>query len=184
LLAFAEYLRLTDRHGDTLCIVGGGPDEGRLRKLARDLDIRTTVSFLGPKPAPELADLVASSDIAVLPSDHEGFGLTVFEGLACGKPVITSAKGAPREFLHDGVEVIMVERDKSAIASAMVRLALDEGLRLEIARNGRRRALQFSWSEVTRQYFEVYAEVLGIGRRVKGAMAQSRRPLDGYGWRC
>lgn len=167
LLAFAEYLQLTNRRGDTLCVVGGGSDERRLQRLARDLSILTNVSFLGPKPAPELADLVASSDIAILPSGHEGFGLTVFEGLACGKPVITSAKGAPREFLRNGVEVMVAERDKSAIARAMIRLALDEGLRLEIARNGRRRVLQFSWAELARQYLDVYVEVLRAGERAK-----------------
>lgn len=74
----------------------------RIRDLARDLGIEKSVQFWGFTPHDLLRDLLAASDIFMLPTKLEGFGLVIAEALACGVPVVSSAIRPLDEIVVDG----------------------------------------------------------------------------------
>lgn len=78
-----------------LVLAGSGPDEARLRRLARTLGLDTRVEFCGRLPQQELWRLMASCDAFVLPSLKEGGGFAAFEAAALGLPVVAFDAGGP-----------------------------------------------------------------------------------------
>jgi glycosyltransferase involved in cell wall biosynthesis len=82
-----------------LVLVGGGPDEDIIRRLAKDLFLQDRMEFVPPQSREELAKLYSSFDVLVLPSHtdyfwKEQYGRVLVEAMACGTPVAGSQSGA------------------------------------------------------------------------------------------
>lgn len=124
---------------------------------------RRRVRFLGPLPRPEVSAYMASAHVCVFPSHMETQGIVIAEGLACGRPVITTSAGPGPEMLGaDGECGWLVDpRSPDDIASKIVRVLgeADHGERL--GRNGRRRAdEQFSLTSSMDRNLEFWARVI------------------------
>ena len=126
-----------------LQIVGVGPNEDRLRSLAEELGVGEDVHLLGWRDNPY--SVLQESDIFVLSSTTEGFGIVIVEALACGLPVVsTDCKGGPREILQDGESGLLVPvGDHESMASAILRLLDDEGLYRHMSERATARAGDF-----------------------------------------
>jgi glycosyltransferase involved in cell wall biosynthesis len=83
----------------------------KMRELARELGIDKSVRFWGFVPNEVSRDLVAASDIFMLPTKLEGFGLVIAEALACGVPVVSSAIRPLDEIVVDGRSGFLVAPD-------------------------------------------------------------------------
>lgn len=90
---------MTRLPGATLLIVGGGPDEARLRDLIRARGLRDRVRLLGPRPHEELPGLMAAADVMLLMSESEGLANVWVEAMACGTPIVIGDIGGAREVL-------------------------------------------------------------------------------------
>ncbi|MGA9755486.1 MAG: glycosyltransferase family 4 protein, partial [Desulfobaccales bacterium] len=102
-------------------IVGGGPLTGELEKLAEALGVLSLLNFCGVRN--DVEDLLAMANFTVLPSLEEAAGLALLESLAAGRPVIASRVGGVPEFIHDGVNGVLVEPgDAAGLAVAMAGL--------------------------------------------------------------
>jgi glycosyltransferase involved in cell wall biosynthesis len=89
----------------------------------------------------DVADVLAASDIFVLPSHFEGLPMSVIEAMLCGLPVVATDIRGPREQVVDGETGILVPPAKVAeLAEALARLASDAGLRSRMGDAGRARA--------------------------------------------
>jgi glycosyltransferase involved in cell wall biosynthesis len=89
---------------------------------------------------------------------YEGFGLPVLEAMVAGVPVITSNRSALPEV--GGEAVVYVDPgDEDALAEAMCALDADEALLKALARRGRERSVEFSWSRTARETLNFYREV-------------------------
>lgn len=127
-------------------IVGGGEEESKLRKLARELGIQERVAFTGPVGASELRQLYCASDVFIMASyerkesgDYEGFGIAFLEASACGKPVIGGNSGGIPDAIIQGETGLLVDpHDVDEIASALTRLLTDEEYARKLGENGRR----------------------------------------------
>jgi phosphatidylinositol alpha-1,6-mannosyltransferase len=134
-------------------VAGSGPYRGELEQLAASLGVERNVYFAGFVPDGELAQLYAASDIVVLPSREiqpgvpvEGFGITLMEAAAAGKPVVAGNLGGTQDAVIDGVTGLLVDpTDVHAVADAILRLLRhpDEAARMGAA--GQARAAQFDW---------------------------------------
>ena len=104
----------------------------------------------------------AASDVFVTSSILEGFGLSVIEALAAGKPVICSGGGALREIVKDGVNGILVGKaNPEAFAQAMLNLAHDEKARKIMGKAGRELVKNnFSWRKTAEATIHVYESIL------------------------
>ena len=95
-----QALKLLQNDGVTLdlTIVGGGPEEEKLRKLTTDLALDRQVTFAGQKSGAALAELLNRHRILVVPSRWaEPFGIVALEGIACGCVVVGSEDGGLKE---------------------------------------------------------------------------------------
>ncbi|MGP3973921.1 glycosyltransferase [Streptomyces sp. 8N114] len=160
----AAWPRVAARVPDArLVLVGDGPDREELRRAAPP-----GVVFAGAADA--VCDWYAAADLVVLPSRWEGMALTPLEAMACGRPVVVSDVAGSRELLPPGQETscLVPPADPDALADAVVRLALDPGLRAELAqRAGEHVRARFDVRTTAAAVLELYREVL----RQRGATA-------------
>jgi UDP-glucose:(heptosyl)LPS alpha-1,3-glucosyltransferase len=164
-------LSRVDSLGAKLMIVGPG-DVRAYRRMATDVGIEGGVRFAGHRD--DIWKYYAASDIFLLPTLYEAFGLVILEAMASGLPVLVSRWAGAAELIHDGIDGLLINdpTDVAEISAKLGVLLRDEGLRRRIGDNARRAALHYSWAGVARMTLEVYDRVLQLRqRRLKGASA-------------
>ena len=177
LLAHVSNFRPVKRTGDVLRIfakaakdlpasllmIGDGPDRAAAETLARELGIWERVHWLGI--IDDTAPLLASSDLFLLPSENESFGLAALEAMACGLPVIATASGGMPEVIVDGETGYLAPvGDIDALAEGTRRLLEDVPRRSLFAATGRQRVEErFRWDPVISQYEKLYGQLFSGG---------------------
>lgn len=145
-------------------IVGEGPERPRLERRTRELGIADRVTFKGALAHREALAEIAGSDIFVLPSWLEAFGVVYLEAMACGKPVIGCRGQGAEDMVVDGETGLLVEpQDVMSLTNALEELLRrpDEGK--QMGERGRRRAQDFTWRENAMRYDSLYREVMNDG---------------------
>ena len=139
---------------------GDGEARPSFERQVEALGIGDAFRFLGSRN--DVPDILASCDIAALPSKAEGLPNAVLEYMAAGLPTIVSRVGGNPELVEDGVTGLVVPpQDSDALRDALLRLLRDEELATRIAANGRRMATQhFSFERLVREVDELYSELL------------------------
>lgn len=144
----------------TLLMVGDGPDREDAEREARELGVAGDVRFLGRLDT--VANLLQATDLFLLPSQTESFGLAALEAMACGAPVVASRAGGLPEVVEDGVSGIL---EPPGSVEAMARRALevlrDDARHQAMREAATRRALAFATDHVVPRYEALYREVLG-----------------------
>jgi len=154
-------------------IVGEGPLQADLEAQAERLGIRDRVSFLGFQR--DVAACFAAFDVAVFPSLWEGTPLTVFETMAMARPIVSTDVDGLREVLiPDHNAVVVPPANVGALASAMVRVMRDDGLRERLATRARETSREFDIQAFVDTMERLY-EVLVARYRSEG-----RRPRWDY----
>ena len=121
-----------------LLLVGRGEQRRRLQALVRTLDIEDTVHFLGFRR--DVDRILSGSDLLVLPSRWEGFGLVLLEAMNQGLPVVGTRRGAIPEVVRDGETGLLVPPgDPDSLATALSRLLGNPERAVERGRAGRTR---------------------------------------------
>ena len=134
---------LADDPRYALVVVGGGPEEQRLRSLLPG------AAFLGVRHGDELGAAYASLDVFVHTGRHETYCQSAQEALASGVPVVAPAAGGPLDVVDDGTTGLLYEPGSgAALAAAVDRLAVDPVLRVAMGRAARRAVLGRSWTSV------------------------------------
>ena len=138
-----------------LLIVGGGPDEERLRDRAASLG--DAVVFAGQVPEDDLPRYYAVGDVFAMPCrtrlgglEVEGWGNVFIEAAACGRPVVVGDSGGARESLVDGETGILVDGKRTeAVADAVASLLADPARAAAMGAAGRERVLRdHTWPEI------------------------------------
>ena len=154
-----------------LVVVGTANGAAR-RRLARH-GIEEKVRFVSGISDEELAELIASAEVHVVPSLYEGFSLPAVEAMACGTPLVASRVGALPQLVEGtpddecGDAGLLVEPgDTTALAEGIERLLADPSLRDEFAMHGRARAEStYSWRAVARATVRVYEQEIARADR-------------------
>ena len=142
-------------------LVGDGPDRGECESLARELGVWQQTRFLGKQS--ELAAILSASDVFLIPSGNESFGLAALEAMACGVPVISSDIGGLPEVNVDGVTGYIVKvGDVKALAEKTLALLTDESLRKQMGDAALKHTLDnFTTGKIVPMYEAVYEKALG-----------------------
>ena len=144
----------------TLMMVGDGPDRGDAETEARDLGVAQDVRFLGRLDT--VAPLLAASDMFVLPSQTESFGLAALEAMACGTPVVAARTGGLPELINDGIDGILEPVGSvEAMARRAVEVLRDPARHSQMRAAAQARAASFSSEVIVPQYEAYYQHVLG-----------------------
>ena len=146
----------------TLVIAGDGPDKRGLESVAADAGVLDRVRFTGATARSDIAGLVTSGSIMVVPSRTEPFGLVAAEGQMLGRPMVASDTGGLPEVIENGVTGLLVPvEDAAALATAIASLIADDEKRRSFGHAARERALRkFSPERMAREYLELYASAI------------------------
>ena len=126
----------------TLTVVGDGPDRTVLERKAADRGLADHVRFVGSKSQAEVAELLTTAELFVLPSYAEGVPVVVMEALGCGVPVVASFVGGMAELVEDGVNGFLVApSDPQALGRRIAQLLDDGELRASMGAAGRDKVL-------------------------------------------
>ena len=148
LLAFKKIiLRFPETE---LYIVGSGPQENLLKKLAEELNISSKTFFTGYVSEEEKIRLMKSAWVLVQPSIAEGFGLVLVEANACKTPVVAVDSGGPREVVKDGITGFLVQPNNiNQLAEKIIELLEDKNKMVKMGEEGRKMVEEnYTWERV------------------------------------
>lgn len=154
------FARVAARLPARLLLAGEGPETATAERAAQDAGVADRVHFLGEQE--DVERVYAASDLFLLPSEHESFGLSALEALACGVPVIGSDAGGLPEVVRSGKTGFLVEvGDVETAASRAVGLLADERARRKMGEEARADAVaRFAGPGVVDRYVALYERVL------------------------
>ncbi len=142
-----------------LLLVGQGPELPNLEKIAYKNDIEKDVIFLGNRET--TAEIIAASDLFLLPSQTESFGLAALEAMASGTPPITTNVGGLPEVIRDAETGFLCDiGDLETMTERACGLLTDGGLYKKMAKAGKEWAFdRFDIGKVIREYEGFYEGV-------------------------
>ena len=132
-----------------------------LPELASQLGLADRVSFAPPVDRATLADYYRASDLTIVPSFNESFGLVALESEACGTPVVAARVGGLPTSVADGVSGVLVDgHDPDHWAHVIGDLLRDSARRRQLGRAARRYAEGFSWRRTTDGLLRAYQRAI------------------------
>ncbi len=145
-----------------LVLAGAGPDQAKLRTLAKQYGVQDNVSFLGNRN--DIPNLLAAADIYLQPSLKEGFGIAFLEAMAAGLACIGTPTGAIPEMIENGINGLIVPvAHAPALALAMQTLIQQPELRQQFASAAANTArTRFSLQRQAADTLAVYALVAPV----------------------
>jgi glycosyltransferase involved in cell wall biosynthesis len=147
--------------------VGDGPERERLEALARDLRVTEHVHFLGVRPNEEMAGLLSSADVAVIPSLMEATSVAALEAMSCGLPVAAARVGGLPEIVDEDVGTLFAPADPESLAARVASL-LERPDRPALGARARSRVVErWSLERTVRRHVEIYGTLL----RTRGRQA-------------
>jgi N-acetyl-alpha-D-glucosaminyl L-malate synthase BshA len=148
-----------DQIPSRLLMVGDGPDRANNEQLCRDLGICDQVRFLGKQDAIE--EILSVSDLFLMPSETESFGLAALEAMACKVPIITSNAGGLPELNVDGFCGYMSNvGDVEDMAAKAVLILKDDEVLNQFKENAFTRAKDFDLKKILPFYIEMYNKII------------------------
>ena len=145
--------------GAHMIIAGDGACRPALEQAASTLGVAERVHFLGMRQ--DLEDVLSAFDVAAISSDNEGTSLFALECMVHGVPLVSTDVGGPREFLKDGVSVLLVpRRDPRALAAALQSVLRRPERGRELAQAAQRKSAEFTIDRIVPLYEELYARLL------------------------
>ena len=140
-------------------LAGDGPLRGELEREAVELGLGGQVQFLGDRR--DVAAVLASVDVSVVPSASESLSNVILESMAAGVPVVATDVGGNGELAGDGRAVLVAPDDEAALAAGLERILADAELRSAISSRARQFAqANFSAERIRGRYCSLYTEAL------------------------
>lgn len=141
-----------------LNILGGGPEEARLKKMVDRLGLSGSVSFLGRVDNNRMPQFYRDADIFLNSSNVDNMPISVLEAFACGLPVVSTNAGGLKYLIEDRKTGFLVNvNDYTGMAQKIFELLEHQDRAKEIAFNARKFADTFSWNNIKAKWSEVYA---------------------------
>ncbi|MDH4271891.1 MAG: N-acetyl-alpha-D-glucosaminyl L-malate synthase BshA [Candidatus Aminicenantes bacterium] len=154
------YARVRERIPAKLLLIGDGPERPHIQQLVKEMGLVSDVHFLGEQD--QLEPLFFCTDLFLLPSEEESFGLTALEAMNCSVPVIASdIGGLPEVVIHGETGYLMPVGDFEGMAAKAVDLLSDPARHSLFRTQARMRAEQhFDAASIIPQYEAFYMGLL------------------------
>jgi N-acetyl-alpha-D-glucosaminyl L-malate synthase BshA len=154
------FAKVLEQQPARLLMVGDGPDLHRAVMRTRQLGITDHVHFMGNRE--DVAYLLAASEVLILPSESESFGLAALEAMASGCAVVCSNIGGLPELVRDGVDGYLCELgDTEGMARRVLGLLRNQAKLKEMQQSALQRATRdFSVEAMVSQYLGLYRRLL------------------------
>ena len=142
-----------------LKIGGDGSEHAALVELAQELVVENNIDFFGMLSRKQVVVQMLASDVFVLSSQYETFGVVVIEALALGKPVIATRCGGPEDIICDDNGILVPVNDVDALAAAMLEIYNNRGL-YNSQKIRSDCSAQYSEEVIVEKLMQVYSDVL------------------------
>lgn len=142
-----------------LLMIGDGPERIPMEQLCRELGTCDDIRFLGKQE--KLEEILSITDLFLLPSEYESFGLAALEAMGCMVPVISTNAGGLREInIHGQTGYLTDVGDTDAMAAYTIELFSDEVKLKQFKENALEQAKRFKISDIIPMYEALYERVL------------------------
>jgi len=139
-----------------LLLVGDGPERRSMEDLVRKLQVQDDVRFLGKQD--QIEEILLVSDLFLLPSQYESFGLAAMEAMAANVPVISSdAGGLPEININGETGYTAAIGDVKTMSEAAIHLLSDDVLLQQFRKNAKAQAMKFDLHNIVPQYEKLYS---------------------------
>lgn len=144
-----------------LILVGEGPEHDALASLAKNLGLSGSVKFTGAVSSEKKFRYLSASDLYVLSSLHEGFGIVLLEAMLCGLPIVATNVGGQVDIVKQGRNGLLVSpEDPAALAGEIAALIKDPDKRKAMHAANLEDVRNFSISAVAGKYEKLFSEVI------------------------
>lgn len=142
-----------------LLLAGDGELRPLLESLTSKMGLSSSVHFLGYRS--DVPKLLATSNVVVLSSKHEGLPRCIMEAMAAEKPVVATNVRGNRDLVKDGVNGFLVPLgDPESLAKALIRLLVDRDLAQRMGTAGRKMIHEYSLDSVLQEMWDIYQRYL------------------------
>jgi len=139
-----------------LLLVGDGPERRTMEDLVRKLHVQDDVRFLGKQE--QIEEILLVSDLFILPSEYESFGLAAMEAMAANVPVISSdAGGLPEININRKTGYTAPVGDVQTMSDCAINLLSNDELLQEFRKNAKEQAMKFDLNNIVPQYEKLYS---------------------------
>ncbi len=154
-----EALNLIKTIPWVLWVIGDGFKKAELERLAKDLNLRERIIFLGARK--NIAEILSQIDVFVMPSLWEGLGIALLEAAAAGKPIVASRVGGIPEIIEDEKTGILVEpKNVKSLADGLEHMLLGKVDAREMGVRAREMVKEkFSMKKMIESYERLYKEL-------------------------
>ncbi|MEM9050634.1 MAG: N-acetyl-alpha-D-glucosaminyl L-malate synthase BshA [Bacteroidota bacterium] len=152
------FKKVSEKIPAKLLLVGDGPDRRKVEELCRELGTCTDTHIIGKLKKPE--EVLNISDLFILPSEKESFGLAALEAMASGVPVISTNSGGLPELNVDGYSGFLSPLgDIDNMAANSIKILEDDLVLEQFKANSKARSLDFSIQKILPMYIDLYNRV-------------------------
>jgi N-acetyl-alpha-D-glucosaminyl L-malate synthase BshA len=166
------FAKIREKVPSKLLMVGDGGERSDCEQLCRDLGVGDDTRFLGKQDAIE--EILSVSDLFLMPSQSESFGLAALEAMACKVPVISSNAGGLPELNIDGVTGFLKDiGDIQGMADSAIYILEDEARLATFKENALARAKEFDLAKILPIYESYYIEIIAKTRAQAASCAKA-----------
>jgi len=162
-ILISAYAKILKERNDLHLLIVGNDEEGFLEKVkgwVKNYGILKDVTFKGMVTGEEKLKIYSKSDIFVLPSYSENFGMSVIEAMACGVPIIISNKVGIYKEVEENRAGIVVETNAESLYKGMKNLLDDENLRKKCIENAYKMVKNYDINKVVDRMIEIYEKIV------------------------
>ncbi|MCX7834004.1 MAG: N-acetyl-alpha-D-glucosaminyl L-malate synthase BshA [Ignavibacteria bacterium] len=153
------FHKVSEKIPSVLILIGDGPERSECEKLVRELNLTSKVMFMGKQDS--ISELLSISDIFLMPSESESFGLSALEAMSTSIPVIsTNIGGLPELNINGKTGFTAKVGDIESMASFTIQLLTNEAEYKKFSENARKRAEEFRSENIIPKYEKYYEKIL------------------------
>ena len=155
------FKKINEKINSKLIMVGDGPDKKKAKEFLRKHDLRNKVIFLGKTN--QVDEILCSSDLFLLPSEKESFGLAALEAMALKVPVISTNAGGLKDLNINGNSGYTSDvGDIDSMAQNAIKILTDNSLEKKYRTQAFENAKKYDIKKVIPLYEEIYNQALNI----------------------
>ena len=154
------FEKIKNKVKSKLLMIGDGPERSKCEGICTKLGITDDVIFLGK--VENTGDILCVSDLFLMPSTTESFGLSALEAMSCECPVVASHVGGLPEVVDNGINGYLIHPDNTLkMADAGIEILTNETTQKEMGKKAREKAVDiFNAKKIVKKYLEFYQKIL------------------------
>lgn len=143
-----------------LNLVGDGEEKNKIIALIKEKKLENKVIMHGALRGKKLYETYSNSDIFILTSKYESFGIVLIEAMATGLPIIASNILSVKNIIENGKTGLLVKTTPEDFAEAIEKLLNNPELRRKLSENVLEEAKKYNWNKIVQKFEDIYSEVM------------------------